>query len=97
MVKPHGQGTYTYPDGRKYVGENKNGKRTGQGTFTSPDGRKYVGEWKDSLPNGQGTMTWSDGEKYVGEWKDGKPWNGTQYDKEGKIISKYVNGKMIRQ
>ena len=47
---PHGQGTWTHPDGRKYVGEYKDGKIHGQGTFTFPDGRKYVGEFKNWNP-----------------------------------------------
>ena len=42
-----GHGTKTYPDGRKYVGEFKNGLLNGQGTYTNPDGRKFVGEFKD--------------------------------------------------
>ena len=25
-------------------------------------------------------------------WKDGERWNGTLYDKEGKIIGKFMNG-----
>jgi len=47
--------------------------------------------------NGQGTYTWSDGSKYVGEWKGDEMWNGTIYDKDGNIIKKVVNGKMINQ
>ena len=70
---PNGQGTITYPDGRKYVGEYKNGKIwNGQGTKTWTNGDMYEGEFKDGLQNGQGTYTWSDGRKYVGEWKDGE-------------------------
>ena len=65
--------------------------------FTSPRGGKYEGEYKDGKRNGQGTYTYSDGEKYVGKWKNGKPWNGTEYDKDGKITKKYVNGKQIKQ
>ena len=95
--KRHGQGTLTTPDGRKYEGEWKNGKKLGQGTFTWSDGRKYVGVFKDGERNGQGTYTWSDGRKYVGEWKDDKRWNGTQYDKNGNIKEKFVNGKRIDQ
>jgi len=64
-------GTATFPDGRKYVGEFKDGNRNGQGTYTFPDGRKYVGEFKDGNRNGQGTYTFPDGRKYVGEFKDG--------------------------
>ena len=45
----------TKPNGTKYVGEYKDGKRHGQGTLTTPDGRKYEGEWKNNkLWNGTG-------------------------------------------
>jgi len=88
----NGQGTYTLPDGSKYVGEFKDGKRNGQGTLIKLNGDMYEGEFRDGNINGQGTYTWSDGEKYVGEYKDGEMWNGTLYDKDGKIIFKYVYG-----
>ena len=91
-----GQGTITYPDGGKYVGEFKNGEIHGQGTYTFEKGKyegfKYVGEWKDGTQQGQGTGSLPDGSNYVGEWKDGERWNGTLYDKEGKIIGKFLNG-----
>ena len=61
----------TFPDGKKYVGRYKNGKKHGQGTLTWPS-KKYVGEWKDNKRHGQGTLTWPDGTKYVGEHEDGK-------------------------
>ena len=35
--------------------------------------------------------------KYVREWKDGERWNGTLYDKEGKIIGKFENGGWIKE
>ena len=54
---------------------------------------KYVGEIENRKPNGHGTHTYSNGKKYVGEWKAGSPWIGTQYDKNGNIIGKWVNGK----
>jgi len=47
MGKKNGQGTLTYPDGGKYVGEWKNGKKNGQGTFTDPYGNKYEGEYEN--------------------------------------------------
>ena len=37
-----GQGTFTSPDGEKYVGELKDGKPNGQGTYTWTTGEKYV-------------------------------------------------------
>ena len=93
----NGQGTSTWKDGRKYEGEYKDGLPNGQGTLTLTDGTKYDGEWKDGKETGQGTLTFPDGEKYVGEWKDENPWNGTQYDKDGNILGKKVNGKWIKQ
>ena len=65
-------GTYTWPDGRKYVGAFKVGKFHGQGTYTWPSGQKYVGEYKDDNRHGQGTLTDPSGQKYVGEYKDNK-------------------------
>ena len=76
----------------KYVGEIENRKPNGQGTYTWSDGRKYEGEFEDGIKHGQGTFTFSWGEKYVGKWKNGEKWNGTQYDKDGNITKKYVNG-----
>ena len=67
-----GLGSFTHPNGTKYVGEWKDEKRHGQGTFTQSDGRKYEGEWKDGERNGQGTWTSPDGYKYAGEFKDGE-------------------------
>jgi hypothetical protein len=89
---PNGQGTYTWSDGRKCVGEYKDGKLNGQGIFTDPNGTMYVGKYKDGKKHGQGTYIKPEGRKYVGEWKDGERWNGTLYDKEGKIIGKFMNG-----
>jgi hypothetical protein len=70
-----------YHDGRKYVGEWKDGKGHGQGTLTTPvvDSRSFIHH----------------GRKYVGEWKNGKHWNGTT-EKDGKIEKKVVNGKEIK-
>ena len=56
-------------------------------------GHKYVGEINNGKPNGQGTWHYSEGAKFVGEWKYGKPWNVTGYNKNGKILGKFVNGK----
>ena len=89
---PYGQGTFTFLDGWKYEGGWVFGKYHGQGTWTSPSGYKYDGEWKDGMRSGQGTQTYPDGGKYEGSWKNGVRWNGTSYEKDGKIYEKYVNG-----
>jgi S1-C subfamily serine protease len=91
----NGQGTYSWPDGQKYVGQFKDGERNGQGTFTFADGRIYVGQWKDEKRNGQGTQTWPDGQKYVGQYKDGKKHGqGTYSWPDGqKYVGQYKDGK----
>ena len=55
----------------------------------------YEGEWKDDKKHGQGTYTFPDGGKLVGEFREDAPWNITDYDKNGNIKAKYVNG--VRQ
>jgi hypothetical protein len=94
---PNGKGTFTWPDGDRYVGEFKDWDKNGRGTYTSPDGRKYVGEFKDDRPHGQGTYCLSDGRKFEGEYDNGNECNGETFDKEGKVISIYVNGKDEKQ
>jgi hypothetical protein len=91
--KINGQGTYTSLSGSQYVGEWKNGNMNGQGTYTWSDEDKYEGKWKDGKRNGQGTFTFNDGRKYVGDWKDDRWWNGIEYDKNGEITYKRINGK----
>ena len=66
----NGQGTETWSNGTKYVGEFKNGKLHGQGTITWVSGDKYVGEHKDGERHGQGTYTGADGTIKKGIWKN---------------------------
>ena len=65
--------------------------------YTQSDGSKYEGELKEEIPNDQGKMTYSDGSKHEGEYKNGRPQNTIVYDRNGKIIGKYVNRKYIRE
>jgi len=92
---------YLWENGTKYMGEWKDGKKHGQGTFTYLDDfGKYVGEFKNDKRHGQGTYYQGEGpfkgEWYEGEFKDGTLWNGTSYDKDGKIVEKVVNGEKIK-
>ena len=91
----NGQVTFTSPDGRKYVGEWKDGKQNGQGKITLPDGEKYEGKFKDGIPNGQGTYISPDGRMYVGEWKNGKlNGQGTYISPDGRMyVGEWKDGK----
>lgn len=90
----NGEGTYTWSDGRKYVGEWLDGKMHGQGTYTRPDGSVYVGEWKNGECHGQGTYTTPDGSEYVGEWKESwKHGQGTYTKSDGsEYVGEWKNG-----
>lgn len=43
----HGEGVYTWTDGRKYEGQYENDKKNGHGIYTWTDGREYEGYWKN--------------------------------------------------
>ena len=57
----------------------------------------YKGEVKNGKPNGLGVLISTSGWKYFGSWKNGEIWNGTEYDKDGNIKYRWVNGKQIEQ
>ena len=93
------QGSKTYSNGERYVGEYRNGQPDGQGTYRLANGDKYVGEFKGGAPHGRGTLTSANGDKYVGEFKDGAPHgrvtltsaNGGKY--VGEFKDGYIDGK----
>ena len=79
----------------KYEGEIKYGEPNGFGMSYHPNGSKYVGEFKGGRHDGRGTVIFSDGGKWVGEFRENEPWNITMYGKNGEIIGKQVNGKIV--
>ena len=54
---------------------------------------KYQGQVKDGKPNGLGVLISTNGWKYLGSWKNGEIWNGTEYDNNGNIVYRWVEGK----
>ena len=44
--KREGWGTFSWTDGRKYVGEWRAGKQHGKGTYISCDGTSKAGLWE---------------------------------------------------
>ena len=47
--------------------------------------------------NGQGTKFFQrSGQKHVGEYKDDKPWTIKAYNRNGTIILKTLNGRLIQ-
>ncbi len=68
----HGKGVYTWPNGKKYVGDYKNDKKEGNGTYYWPDGREYSGPWKDGKQDGVGRFKSKNGTIRTGLWEKGK-------------------------
>jgi len=88
---PHGYGKAIYPDGREYEGFFVNGERNGENArFVFSDGNFYEGSFvNDHIGTGRLTSKQksSFGTYFIGSFKDDKPYNGTWYNKDGKIIS----------
>lgn len=55
---------FTFPDGRKFIGEFVNGSIEGKGVFEFPDGRIYSGNFLNGLPHHSGVLKFSDGRYY---------------------------------
>ena len=67
----HGEGVFTWPDGRRYEGEYRNDLKDGYGTFKWRDGREYSGRWFHGRQHGEGIF--KDGDRIVkGTWKNGE-------------------------
>ncbi len=60
----------TFPDGRTYTGDTKDGLPHGRGTLNYPDGQIFVGSWKDGRKHGLGTTIFTDGTMDNAEWLD---------------------------
>jgi len=58
-----------YPNGDKFLGESKDGKRHGRGKYTIADGKTFwEGTWEGDLLSGHGTYSGEDG-KYEGDFE----------------------------
>merc|ERR1711914_17580 len=92
----HGEGTYKFKNGARYVGVYSENKKDGKGTFYYPDGSIYEGQWTDDRKHGQGTYTYPNGDTYEGNWThDLRNGTGTYtYASSGsRYIGQWVNGK----
>ena len=81
-------GSFSWPDGSKYVGEYKNGHPHGFGTYTWPDGDEYVGFWLNGKRHGLGFHSRRNGFVYVGNFVDNLPQgDGSSIDDQGNAYS----------
>lgn len=74
-----------WPDGRKYEGGFKRGKREGEGVMIWKDGREYKGEWENGYQEGVGVFKFSTGKVREGIWMKGRVF---RWDDEDEDIDK---------
>ena len=86
-----GKGTLTFHNGYYIKGDWSKGNPT-NGEATWPNGNKYEGQFKDWKWHGHGKFSVPDGHHIIGEFKEQKPWETKEYDKNGVIVGKIVNG-----
>jgi hypothetical protein len=60
--------SFTYKDGRHYVGHWSDSKRHGRGQMTWANKTCYKGEWEEDERSGEGETIYNTGEKYKGKW-----------------------------
>jgi len=91
------EGTYTMPDGTRYVGQWKYREKNGRGELTFPDGRHYIGEFKSGQRHGKGTLFYPDGRKYEGDFNFGeRTGQGTLIYPDGKTqTGKFQDGEFV--
>lgn len=87
----------SYPDGGRYEGFLRNGKRHGQGTYYYPTGDRYAGSWTSNLRNGWGVYHWVNGAKFEGEWRNGRQHGKgvLTYADGGVMEATWSNGRML--
>lgn len=88
-----GKHTVIYPNGGKFVGTFKKGKKNGFGRYEG-DGVVVEGVYLNDRLNGKGKITYSNGDYYEGDFKNGER-HGNGIDVEGydKYIGEYKNDK----
>jgi len=69
--KIHGNGIYTWPDGKYYNGEYHQDQKQGYGIYRWPDGKQYEGGWLAGKQHGEGKVTNSKGIIKIGIWENG--------------------------
>jgi len=57
--KPHGFGTFMWPDMSIYEGQWLDGDRHGWGKHVFPSGDSYEGQWRYNLQYGEGQMVYA--------------------------------------
>ena len=84
-------------DGKKYVGEFKDNKKSGRGVCYYKDGGKYIGDFLNDLQHGQGLEILADGQRYEGTFSRGNRHGWIKYTIPDRctLRLKYHNGNCL--
>ena len=67
----------------------------GENYFKGKYSSLFEGEWENGKIEGRGQYTFLTGNTLSGFFKNGEDWNTTRRDKNGKVIGKIKNGKIV--
>jgi hypothetical protein len=86
------------PNGKRYIGTWRSGKRNGTGKIEWPRGDVYIGYFVNGKRDGTGIFKSKDGVSYEGNWKNGKKHGEGKLTKKngdvyfGKFKEDYIDG-----
>ena len=72
QMQRHGQGQQTWPDGRMYEGQWRNGQCSGKGRLIGPKGEAFVGDFEADRLSGFVEEYQPDGSQYSGTFRTGR-------------------------
>jgi hypothetical protein len=67
----HGEGVFSWPDGKQYSGNYVNDLKQGFGVFEWPGDKRYEGEWLAGKQHGIGVFM-KGGKMKKGRWENGQ-------------------------
>ncbi len=83
-------GTYSWNNGKQYIGEWKDMCRTGLGVETRPNGTRFFGEFTQNVMGPLGVISLPNQGLYLGMWKSNSKFPGGEKDGEG--VEAYADG-----
>ena len=93
----HGQGSYTWASGDKYVGNFVNGQLHGFGEYFYKNGDRYKGCWSEGQRDGFGIYTYANGVIELGEYRQNiRHGAAIQLSKSEAYVDQYSNGTRVK-
>ena len=91
-----GEGTYIWPDGKKYIGSWSRGVQDGHGVLIESNGSVYIGNFSNGKKHGFGRLNYSSGITYIGDWfEDSKHGKGKTIFHDGSFFEGEYKNNVI--